>query len=215
MRLPAAEHLTRDWHIHRIVPDFVVEDVWALPVGGRAQDFGCLVDLMTSHDAEDEHGRIDFLDSAAARLLWRLRDLLGRLLGLGAITDNAGVHERYSVPGTDRQLTLAERVDEELRATADGIRFSSVPMNALYLLHDEFAAEISNATMHGVMHLSWVSLGEDVYEGRMAVLVKPRGPLGRAYMAAIRPFRHFIVYPALLRYLEKSWPIHARTASGS
>ena len=29
----------------------------------------------------------------------------------------------------------------------------------------------------------------------MAVYVKPNGPLGSAYMAAIKPFRHLIVYP--------------------
>ena len=36
-----------------------------------------------------------------------------------------------------------------------------------------------------------------------AVLVKPNGLLGAAYMAAIRPFRHLIVYPALLRQIER------------
>ena len=37
----------------------------------------------------------------------------------------------------------------------------------------------------------------------MAVLVKPRGSLGEAYMALIKPFRHRIVYPALLRQIER------------
>jgi hypothetical protein len=39
----------------------------------------------------------------------------------------------------------------------------------------------------------------------MAVLVKPRGSLGAAYMALIKPFRHHIVYPALMRQLERTW----------
>jgi hypothetical protein len=39
----------------------------------------------------------------------------------------------------------------------------------------------------------------------MAVLVKPNGRLGEAYMAAIRPFRHRFVYPPMLRELGHRW----------
>jgi uncharacterized protein DUF2867 len=39
----------------------------------------------------------------------------------------------------------------------------------------------------------------------MAVLVRPNGLLGAAYMAAIRPFRHLIVYPAMIRQIERAW----------
>ena len=39
----------------------------------------------------------------------------------------------------------------------------------------------------------------------MAVLVKPNGLLGTTYMAAIRPFRHLIVNPSLLREIERDW----------
>lgn len=39
----------------------------------------------------------------------------------------------------------------------------------------------------------------------LAILVKPRGLFGDAYMAAIRPFRHLIVYPDLLRRIERVW----------
>ena len=39
----------------------------------------------------------------------------------------------------------------------------------------------------------------------MAVLVKPNGMWGAAYMAAIKPFRYFVVYPAMLRRIERAW----------
>jgi len=49
----------------------------------------------------------------------------------------------------------------------------------------------------------------------MAVYVKPNGLLGTAYMAAIKPFRYAIVYPALMRQIEWEWrtlsPIHPST----
>jgi hypothetical protein len=46
----------------------------------------------------------------------------------------------------------------------------------------------------------------------MAVYVKPRGRLGKGYMALIRPFRHWVVYPALLRQIERAW--NARSSRG-
>jgi Protein of unknown function (DUF2867) len=47
----------------------------------------------------------------------------------------------------------------------------------------------------------------------MAVLVNPNGLFGNVYMAAIRPFRHLIVYPAMLRQLERDW--HADVPSAA
>lgn len=75
----------------------------------------------------------------------------------------------------------------------------------LYRTDDEWAAEISNETVHGVVHLAWVSRGEGRYRGQMAVYVKPRGLLGEAYMRMIEPFRRFIVYPALMRQIGRAW----------
>jgi Protein of unknown function (DUF2867) len=66
-------------------------------------------------------------------------------------------------------------------------------------------AEISNKTVHSLMHIGWVPDGKGGYRGQMAVLVKPNGRLGAAYMAAIKPFRYLLVYPALIRWLERAW----------
>ena len=60
-------------------------------------------------------------------------------------------------------------------------------------------------TVHGVLHLGWVPDGSGRYRGQMAVLVKRNGKLGTAYMAAIRPFRHLLVYPQMLRDIEREW----------
>ena len=39
----------------------------------------------------------------------------------------------------------------------------------------------------------------------MAALVKTNGLFGRLYMAAIKPFRYLIVYPALTQQWERAW----------
>lgn len=98
--------------------------------------------------------------------------------------------------------TLRQRLPGDL-LDAPGPDFDTLPFTSLYLIENEFAAEIANRTMHGVMHLSWVADGTGGYRGQMAVLVKPNGLLGAVYMAAIRPFRYLIVYPAAMRQIER------------
>ena len=105
--------------------------------------------------------------------------------------------------------TLRDRLPADLRDAPSGPDFEELPFRPLYLLEDEWAAEIANRTMHGVMHLGWVPDGAGGYRGQMAVLVKPNGLLGSAYMAAIRPFRHLIVYPPMIRGIGRTWQASA------
>ena len=62
------------------------------------------------------------------------------------------------------------------------------------------------------MHVGWVPNGLYGYRGQMSVYVKPNGLFGTAYMAAIKPFRHLVVYPPMLRQIGREW--QARKASG-
>ncbi len=202
IRLANAAHESRPWRIRKIVPDFTLEDVWALPVDGGAEDFQALIELMLASDPAN-------VESLPTRVLWSIRDRLGGLFSLGRISapigsggdDAAG---ELPIPGDDR-TSLAGRLPDDLRGTAADLHFASLPFVPLYRSDDEFAAELSNRTVHGVMHLAWVDRGEDRYQGQMAVYVKPRGPLGKGYMALIKPFRHWIVYPALMRQTERVW----------
>jgi hypothetical protein len=102
-----------------------------------------------------------------------------------------------------RVPTLRDRLPADLRDAPSGPDFPR--FNSLYLLDDEWAAEIANRTVHGFMHVGWVPDGSGGYRGQMAVLVKPNGVFGAAYMAAIAPFRHLIVYPPLMREIGREW----------
>ncbi len=106
-----------------------------------------------------------------------------------------------------------DRLPDDLRHTAAGLDLGSKPFVPLYRTEDEYAAELSNRTVHAVMHLAWVDRGEGRYQGQMAVYVKPRGQLGKAYMAFIKPFRYWIVYPALMRAIGRAW--NGRTSLGT
>ena len=191
MRLPNTAHTSRPWRIHELTPDFRVEDVWALQTPGGPGDFQRLVTGIAA--GEPTRGA-----SRAARALWAIRWKLGKLPGWDRPDTGLG----------SRVPTLRDRLPTDLRE-ARGPDFDALPFTPLYLLDDEFAAEIANRTMHGVLHLGWVPGGAGGYHGQMAVLVKPNGLLGNAYMAAIRPFRHLIVYPQAIRQIERQWRARA------
>jgi Protein of unknown function (DUF2867) len=192
MRLPNTAHTSRPWRINGLTRDFRLEDVWALPGTGGPDDFPRLVELIASLDPSRSSSR-------AARALWAVRWKLGELLGWDG--PDAGIGSR--VP------TLRDRLPADLREAASGPEFDALPFTSLYLLDDEWAAEVANRTVHGVMHIGWVPDGTGGYRGQMAVLVKPNGLFGCAYMAAIRPFRHLIVYPAAMREAERDWAARA------
>jgi hypothetical protein len=188
MRLPSTAHTSRPWRIHELTRDFRLEDVWALPGKGAPDDFPRLVQGFASGDPSHS-------SSGAVRTLWAIRWKVGELLGWD--DPAAGLGSR--VP------TLRDRLPADLRDAPSGPDFDALPFTSLYLLDDEWAAEIANRTMHGVMHIGLIPDQTGGYRTQMAVLVKPNGLFGTAYMAAIRPFRRLIVYPAMLRQIEREW----------
>ena len=188
MRLPDAAHTGRPWRIHELTRDFRLEDVWALPTPGGPSDFPKLMAMLATRDPAQG-------SSGAVRALFAIRWKVGALLGLD--DPETGLDAR--VP------TLRDRLPDDLLEASPGPDFEALPFKPLYLIDDEFAAEIANRTMHGVMHIGWVPDGSGAYRGQMAVLVKPNGLLGNAYMAAIAPFRHLIVYPRMIRDIEQRW----------
>lgn len=188
MKLPTTAHTTRPWRVHEITRDFHLEDVWALPTPGGLDDFPRLVRQFVAGDTSDNPSR-------AARALFAIRWKLGKIFGWDDPDSGLG----------SRVATLRDRLPADLRDGPSGPDFQGVPFTTLYLTDDEWAAEIANKTVHGVLHLGWVQDEDGGYRGQMAVLVKPNGLLGKAYMAGIAPLRHLIVYPAMIRGIGQKW----------
>ena len=202
MRLPDSAHTSRPWRIHEIAPDFGLEDVWEVSGTGGPDDFPRLVHGLAAADPSQS-------PSGAIRALFAIRWRLGSLLGWDG--PDAGLGSR--VP------TLRDRLPCDLRDGPSGPDFEALPFSSLYLTDDEFAAEIANRTMHGVLHIGRVRDATGGFRAHMAVLVKPNGLLGAGYMAAIRPFRQLIVYPAMMRGIERelrqALPAEGRSAGAS
>ena len=195
-RIPSSVHAVGAWRIIDIVDDFELEDLWALPAVGSRAEFGRVLEMMESLDIKE--------GSLPTRLLWRVRDLLGQWFGLGRITTGP---EPTGLPiPKSTSMTVADRLPPDLAGTVDPRAVpTDVPFVALYQTDREYASELSNRTVHSIMHLAWADLGNDTYQAQMAVYVKPRGAFGRAYMQFIKPFRYAIVYPELMRLIDRAW----------
>jgi Protein of unknown function (DUF2867) len=191
VRLSNGEHESHAWRICEVAPDFRLEDVWALPAEGGAGDFPALVEVMGSLDPARAESR-------AMRALFSIRWRVGEWLGWDSTP------QPLTIPH-DTQTSLSARLPEDLRNTATAVNRRSSSFTPLYRTDVEWAAELSNRTVHAVMQLAWVERGAGRYQGRMGVYVKPRGRFGEVYMAVIAPFRHRIVYPALMRQIEQAW----------
>jgi Protein of unknown function (DUF2867) len=98
MRLPTTAHTSQPWRIHEIAYDFRVEDVWALPTPGGADDFPELLGLAGSTDPERG-------SSAVVRALFAIRWKVGELLGWDDAAPGVG----------PRVPTLRDRLPADLR----------------------------------------------------------------------------------------------------
>jgi hypothetical protein len=186
-RLPGSAHARWPWRIHAFAADFRLLDVWALPTRGGPGDFPRLVDLISTYDPTQ--------GPLPLRFLFGARAILGQLFGLDRPQTGLG----------GRVETLRHRLPPDLRDTCADTESGELGFRPLFATEDEWAAEIANQTVHGVLHVGWVRDGSDEYRGQMAILVRPNGLLGQAYLAAISAFRHVIVYPTMLREIERTW----------
>jgi len=205
-RLPTEAHTARPWRIHELAGDFELEDGWRLPTPGGPDDLPRFVQQFAAPDADGDEL------PAVVRALFVLRWKLGELFGW----DRAGSGLGERVP------SLRDRLPAELLAGPRGPDIEAAPglaetdgrpaFRSVFLTHDEWVAEIANSTVHGLLHIGWVPDGDGPgHHAQMAVLVRPNGRIGRAYMAAIKPFRHALVYPALLRSIGRRWQEPSRS----
>ncbi len=195
-RIPRREHAAGGWRILDVVADFELEDLWALPATGSRDDFARVLAVMEAIDIAD--------GSLPTRFVWSVRDLLGKWFGLGRISGGPEA-TAFPVPSSTCR-TLSDRLPRDLVETVDPGRVPpDRPFTALYQTDREYASEMSNRTVHAVMHLAWAPIGNDTYQAQMAVYVKARGVFGQAYMAFIKPFRYALVYPDLMRIIDRAW----------
>ncbi len=183
-------HFQQEWRVHKLLQDFELEDLWQVPV-----------------TLKEEHTLAQFLDQflksndrvvkagSLAGLLFKFRLWLGKIFKW----DEKPLID-HLLPGSIR----------ERYAKAENLSFENLPEPGngdfipVYQLENEYLSEIENETVHAALHLGRIRKAES-FIIHMAVYVKPKGFFGSAYMKLIKPFRHWIVYPALMKSARQTW----------
>lgn len=187
-------HRARPFRVHQLASDFTLLDTWTLPVLGEPDAFPDFLRFMAS---------IDPAGSRLASWLFRLRFWLGQVFGW-----DAGAP--LPIPGC-RETSVRERLTpEDLARHVPGAwtpnALDRAAPNVVYRFEDEALLEITNRTVHALLHLGWVDAGAGKKRPELAVYVKTRGRRSRFYLALIAPFRHLVVYPAWMSKIEREWP---------
>ena len=124
MRLPNAVHESSPWRIREIAPDFIVEDVWALPVARRRRGLpgAARADgLLRPGQCGIAPDALPVASPRPPRRLVRPRQDLG--------PDATGRGGQLPIPGTN-ETSLTGRLPDDLRDTADGRAFRRPALRA-------------------------------------------------------------------------------------
>ena len=78
------------------------------------------------------------------------------------------------------------------------------PFRIVYAFETEALHEVINRTSHAFLHVS-MEPAADGYTVYWAVYVKKVSWLTPLYMKLIDPFRRLLVYPAVIKMLERAW----------
>ena len=188
VKISASRHAERPWRVHTLAPDFTVLDVWQFELGPGTP---VLDDVLLCFWSE-------FRKLSEDSLLARTRLRVGRWLKWDD-------HDfSLPIPGCEERsvgerLSPADRASSRI-ATNAASPIESPVVRTVYVLGDEALYEASNDTIHLMLHISVVDAG-----ATLAVYIKSRGVFSRAYLAAIGPARHLVIYPAMTRRLETAW----------
>jgi len=208
MRLPIEEHRKHAWLVSTLAPDFELLDVWRYPI---ELDNNITLDQFIDFMQSSQRDLVSSRGPAGA--LFQLRSALGKLFGWD--DDPEQPSPARPIPGCPEtslcdRLTSGDREGVSKGLTRDAPDGLSSSFKPVYRKDNESLLEISNQTVHAMMHLGRVPVSATKWSPQIGVYVKPRGRLGGFYMALIAPFRHYIVYPAMMRTAEKGWPRYAR-----
>jgi Protein of unknown function (DUF2867) len=186
MRLDPLEFRARALRVHQFLHDMPLEDAWAIPLpGGRP---GRTVEDLLQVTAAARSGA-----PGVAKWLFWLRGRIGALFGWDNHRPN------WDAESYLHRLTPADRARS---LAAPGTRDGNFII--LYRFEDEQLAELRNGTVHALSSFS-IRLAPSGYLAYLGVFVKPVHGFTRLYMWAIKPFRHLIVYPAIIRIIQSAW----------
>jgi hypothetical protein len=186
MRIDPGEFRACPLRVHALLHDIPLEDVWAirLPGGGVGRT---VEDLRAVFIAGVEAA------PPIVKALFRLRGGIGALLGWDQQRPG------WNAESYTHRLSAADRAKSTAApGTPDG------RLSLLYRFENEQLSELRNATVHAFSSLS-IRPTSGGYLAYLAIYVQPVHRFTWLYMRAIAPFRRLIVYPAIVRKVQRAW----------
>ena len=185
-RIDPREFRERPLRVHAVLHDVPLEDVWAIRLRGGGA--GRTIQDVRAAFVTGVEGAPPLV-----RGLFRLRGRIGAWLGWDR------ERPEWKAESYAHRLSAADRA-RSLAApgTPDG------RLSLLYRFEDEQLSERRNATVHAFSSLS-MRPTPDGYLVYLAVYVQPVHRGTRWYMLAIAPFRRLVVYPAIVRNVQRAW----------
>ncbi len=174
---------------HRLLSDVPLLDVWAISLanggtGRTVQDIRALVENINP-------SQIPY----ALRFLFRLREVMGAVFRWDREANSSAIPANsyfYRLDADDMARSLEPC----------GTRYP--PLTLLYQFDDEILLEIINATTHAFILLSLEATSKGYY-AYVAVYAQDKTWWSPYYMRLIDPFRHWVVYPTMIRLLQQQW----------
>jgi hypothetical protein len=202
-RIPNEVFLQTQWAVHDLLSAIPLLDVWRMDLRGgpnpaQVTDLRAVLETL-------EWSQMP----ALARQLFALRQRLGGWMGWDEDATQARLPAQSYVHRLEPSAISCSQV-------APGTRYP--PLTLVYQYEQEALAEAINATTHAFIHLSLQPARH--FEGTQAYLaIYAQSPTwwSRYYMHLIEPFRQWVVYPALLDWVEQRWSQQytpSATASG-
>lgn len=187
MRYPNDDFQQLDLRVHAVLTTPRLVDVWDIPLANGGQDRS-LADVLALFDGAPHDV------NPLVRGLFRLRRAVGKLLRWDAPSPVLPPPDSY----------VHRLPDDVVAASLDAVGRIQGPVRILYRLENELLAEVINATVHAFISFS-LFVRDDGYVAYLAVYTIHTKWWTRYYMLAIEPFRRWMVYPSLVKTLQKRW----------
>jgi hypothetical protein len=187
IRATPAEFRALDLRVHALLSDVPLHDIWVFHLRGGG-DERTLADTWAALSDQPPTET-----NTTVAWLVALRMAIGQLSGWD---DDKHFDAAASYV---RRLTDADRSrSSEEPGTSHGL------FRTVYTFENEALVEMMNRTAHAFFCTALVP-AEDGYRMYWAIYVKRTSWLTPVYMALIDPFRRVLVYPAIVRSVERAW----------
>jgi hypothetical protein len=183
--------------VHKVLAGTPLHDVWAVDLRHWRSGIALCSFL--------EAAPLDSIPtSPLARYLMRLRFSIGWVMGWDRTAKPKFGQQRLR-SGDENEPTFVvgmsadDRMQSRIRPGTRAKR-----MRIVYSFANEHLLEVKNRTVHAAMAVVLVERPES-YRLYLGVFVHNVNRWTPYYMAAIAPFRRWIIYPSLLRGIRKKW----------